>query len=67
VRDARLAATLLAAPRAEWVECYRALLPPLEDLTHLGGALQVETRVCKHGIRHPSPWVSDSTPVCDAM
>ena len=39
MRDARLAATLLAAPRAEWVECYRALLPPLEELTHLGEAL----------------------------
>ena len=35
--------------------------------TALGGAVQVETRVCKHGIRRPSPWASDSMPVCDTL
>ena len=28
-----------------------------------GRAVQVEPRVCKHGIRRPSPWVSHSMPV----
>jgi len=34
-----------------------------------GRAVQVETRVCKHGIRRPSLWVSDSMqpPVCDTL
>ena len=25
-----------------------------------GRAVQLEPRVCKHGMRRPSPWVSDS-------
>ena len=32
-----------------------------------GRAVQVETRVYKHGIRRPVPWVSDSMPVCDTL
>jgi len=32
-----------------------------------GRVVQVETRVCKHGIRRPSPWVSDSMPVRDTL
>jgi hypothetical protein len=32
-----------------------------------GGAVQVESHVCKHGIRRPLLWVSDSKPVCDTL
>jgi len=31
----------------------------------LGRVVQVEIRVHKHGIKCPSLWVPDSTPVCD--
>ena len=30
-------------------------------------AVQVEIRVCKHAMRRPSLWVSDSTPVRDTL
>ena len=39
----------------------------IESPRYPGGAVQVDTRVCKHGIRRPSPWVSDSMPVCDTL
>jgi len=32
-----------------------------------GRTVQVEPRVCKHGIRHPSPLVSDSMPMRDTL
>jgi len=45
-------------------------LPPREGVAgvdSIGRAVQVETRVCMHGIKRPSLWVSVSRPVRDAL
>jgi len=51
-------------PAGGWVGVLQGLHQPGDDQ---GKAVRLDPRVCKHGIRRPSHWVSDSMPVCDNL
>jgi hypothetical protein len=39
----------------------------IRELSNLGREVQVGTHVCTQVITRPSPWVSNSMPVCDTL